>query len=133
MAADHSYTQRVFDLYLKRNREELLGFGYHHYMQMSRGVVTLSCRYRDLFFGKGFHPDQTYRALNQVERNDRDLQGAIASYDPETEIVVHLNVQNSDLNCFSRLSKKGLALSVIHRQYLNRLLDFVAIPGMISS
>lgn len=132
-SADDSYIQRVFDLYLKRHQDELLGFGYHYYKQWGPGAVCLSCGYRDLFFGKGFFPSRVYEHPGGDRPQNADVVDAIATYNPETEVVVRLTIQNSDLHCLSRLSKRGLALSVIHRQYLDRLLNSIAVPGTVAS
>ena len=121
--ADSSYTKRVFNLYLNRHQDELLGLGYHHYRQSGRGILELISNYRELFFGKGFYPHHEYQILSHSSEYASDVIDVIKSYDPETEVVVQLRVQNSDLTCFSCISKKGLALSVIHRQYLNQLLN----------
>ena len=137
MMVGESHTRRVFELYLKCHRDELLGFGYHQFICMGRGAVVLSCRYRDLFFGKGFFPKNQYLSLRALSENklsgELDLSNCLTGYNPETEIVVYLQVQKSDRYCLSRLSKKGLALNRLHRKYLNRLLDYVAVPGITSS
>lgn len=137
MSAGKSHAQRVFDLYLKRHCDELLGFGYHQFIHAGQGALVLSCRYRDLFFGKGFHPQHQYLSLMTLSQmqlsGELDASISLASYNPETEVVVYLNVQKSDVYCLSRLSKKGLTLTVLHRQYLNRLLDKVAMPGIVTS
>jgi hypothetical protein len=136
-SADKSHAQKVLDLYLKHHQDELLGFGYHQFIQAGRGVILLTCGYRDLFFGKGFFPKRQY--LNLMTLSAKKISGEqetschLANYDPETEMIVYLEVEKSDLYCLSRLSKKGLMLTVLHRQYLNRLLDYVAVRSILPS
>ena len=106
-------------------------------MRVGRGVLVLSCSYRDLFFGKGFHPGHQYQnvmALSEQKLSgELDVSTCLTDYDPETEVVVYLEVKNSDLYCLSKLSKAGLSLAVLHRQYLNNLLDYVAVSGIVPS
>ena len=132
--ANESHIKRVFDFYLKHHRDELLGLGYHQYISEGRGILVLSCSYRELFFGKGFFPERNYLRLPQFMKENRvKLSSTLNNYDPETEILVCLKLQNSSLRKITRLSKKGLSLSIVHRQYLNRLLDYVATPGVVPS
>ena len=129
--SDESHIQRVFELYLKHQCDDLLGFGYHQYIQEGRGILMLSCRYQDIFFGKGFYPERCYLSrIGVVEGLLCQSGESLTSYDPETEILIGLQLQNDSVRHVTRLSKKGLSLSVLHRQYLNRLLDYVVNPGL---
>lgn len=132
--ANESHIKRVFDFYLKHHRDELLGLGYHQYINDGHGILVLSCSYRELFFGKGFYPERKYMRLPQFMKENRvKLSASLKNYNPETEILVCLKLQNSNIRKITRLSKKGLSLSILHRQYLNKLLDYVVTPGVVPS
>ncbi|MCM1982274.1 hypothetical protein [Lyngbya confervoides] len=122
---------RVLDLYNRRHRDDLLGFGYHHYLCQGRGLVVLVCTYRELYFEKGFNPTRRYLAQPEIVWNQRHFLPQILDYDPHREILVRLEVQNTELQRTRKLSKRGLSLAVVHRQYLNQLLDYVAAPGAV--
>ena len=131
---NESHIKRVFDFYLKHSRDELLGLGYHQYMREGRGILVISSSYRDVFFGKGFYPQRQYMRLPKfMKDNHVKLGKSLQNYDPETEILVCLKLQNSNIRRILKLSKKGLSLSIVHRQYLDRLLDYVATPGIVAS
>ena len=131
---NESHIKRVFDFYLKHSRDELLGLGYHQYIKEGRGILVLSSSYREVFFGKGFYPERQYMQLPTFMKDHQVKLGhTLKNYDPETEILVCLKLQNSNIRRIIKLSKKGLSLSIVHRQYLNRLLDYVATPGIVAS
>lgn len=132
--ANESHIKRVFSVYLKYHRDDLLGLAYHEYLKQGRGVLLLSCRYRDLFLGKGFYPERNYlRAAQCAQKPFSSLQESCSQYDPETEILVGMQLEPSNVQQVTRLSKKGLSLSIVHRQYLNKQLDFVVTPGIVPS
>ncbi len=126
------HVQRVLNLYVRRYRDDLLGLGYHQFIREGRGILVLQCCYRDLFFRKGFAPIRRYiNAQNLGQEGLSHLQTEMLHYDPSTEIMVSLQVQNTTLEHACRVSKRGLSLAVLHRQYLNRLLDYAAVPGRV--
>jgi hypothetical protein len=124
-------TQRVLSLYLRRHQELLLGFGYHNFMRVGRGVVVLTLQSQDGYRGKDliFHREY-FPSTNLPLPVSPLLSERLLSYDPQTEVVISIHMPSKGIVEVQTLSQRGLSLVLLHRQYLNHLLDQVATPEM---
>jgi hypothetical protein len=125
------HTQRVLNLYLRRHQDLLLGFGYHNFMRLGRGVVVLTLQSREGYRGKDLTFRREYFPNTHLPLPVSPLLSeSLLNYDPQTEVVVSIQIPSKGIIEVKTLSQRGLSLALLHRQYLNQLLDQVVTPEM---